>query len=67
VLHLAILQSLFEGGRVYEYSLSSGMQDAHPWWATASHETAHLKIYRPSLYPRLLERLEAAHALGARK
>jgi CelD/BcsL family acetyltransferase involved in cellulose biosynthesis len=67
VLHLAILQSLFEGGRVYEYSLIPGMQDAHHWWATASHETAHLKIYRPSLYPRLLERLEAAHALGARK
>ena len=67
VLHLAILQSLFEGGRVYEYSLSPGMQDTYPWWATASHETAHLKIYRPSLYPRLLERLEAAHALGARK
>lgn len=62
----AILQALLERGCVHEYS-TSGSKDERPWWATGTHETVHIKLYRPGLYSRLLQRLEAADALGTRK
>jgi CelD/BcsL family acetyltransferase involved in cellulose biosynthesis len=66
-LQLAILQSLFEGDCGYEYSLGPGIQDDHPWWARACHETVHLKIYRPGLYSSLLYKLETPVAPLARR
>jgi CelD/BcsL family acetyltransferase involved in cellulose biosynthesis len=57
-LNLSILQALFESGRVSEYSLGPGLKDDGAWWATASHETVHLQLYRPDLYSRLLHTLE---------
>jgi Acetyltransferase (GNAT) domain len=66
-LQAAILQSLFLDGHVYEYNLGPGIQDDSPWWATAHHETVHLKIYRPGLYSCLLQRQEAVDLPGVRK
>ena len=56
-LHQAILRSLFECGDVDEYSMGPGVQNDQPWWATGQHKAVHLKLYRPSLYTRLLYRL----------
>jgi CelD/BcsL family acetyltransferase involved in cellulose biosynthesis len=56
-LHQAILRSLFECGDVDEYSTGPGVKNAQLWWATGHHKAVHLKLYRPSLYARLLYRL----------
>lgn len=66
-LNLAILQSLFQGGLVYEYSLGPEVNGDHLWRATAYHETVHLQLYRPGLYPRLLYRMETAVTPWARR
>jgi len=63
-LHHAILRSLFECGDVHEYSIGPGVQDDQLWWATGHHEAVHLKLYRPSLYARLLYRLETDGVQG---
>ena len=66
-LHLAILQSLFEGGRVYEYSVGPAVRGDCLWWATGHHETVHLQIYRTGIYSGMLHRLETAVAPWAQK
>jgi hypothetical protein len=57
-LYLAILRSLFESGCIYEYAIGPGVQDDRRLWTGACHETVHFKLYRASLYTRLLRWLE---------
>jgi CelD/BcsL family acetyltransferase involved in cellulose biosynthesis len=64
-LQLAILQAIFEEGTAHEYGTVVGVEGKPQWWASASHETVHLKLYRPGLYSRLLHRLEKADESGA--
>jgi CelD/BcsL family acetyltransferase involved in cellulose biosynthesis len=64
-LRLAILQSLFESGCVHEYRMAPATDSSGFQWANGSHEMAHLKLYRPGLYPRLLCSLEPLVSLGA--
>ena len=57
-LNLAILQALFQSGCANEYSLGPAVQDEHLWRAHGHHQLVHLKLYRPSLYTRLLAQIE---------
>jgi GNAT acetyltransferase-like protein len=57
-LNIAILQALFQSGCAHEFSLGPAVQYDHPWWANGHHQLVHLKLYRPSLYTRLLAQLE---------
>jgi CelD/BcsL family acetyltransferase involved in cellulose biosynthesis len=67
ILHLSLLQALFERGYVYEYRMAPDSYGGECWWATGSHETVQLKLYRPSLYSRLLYRLEMDNVSGGPK
>jgi hypothetical protein len=67
ILRLSVLQALFERGCIYEYRMAPGSYDQECWWATGSHETVQLKLYRPSLYSRLLYQLEMGDAPGGTK
>jgi CelD/BcsL family acetyltransferase involved in cellulose biosynthesis len=53
-LSLAILRSFFERGCVHEYGLGPGVKANRLWCASSRHEAVHLKLYKPSLYSRLL-------------
>lgn len=66
-LNFAIVRSLFERGGVHEYDMGPELNDYKLHWATGSHETVHLKLYRPRLYSRLLYKAETAVAPVARK
>ena len=39
--------------------MGPGLNDYKLRWATASHETVRLHVYRPGLYPRLVHAVEA--------
>jgi CelD/BcsL family acetyltransferase involved in cellulose biosynthesis len=67
VLHLSLLQALFERGCVYEYCMAPGSYGEERLWATGSHETLQLKLYRPGFYSRLLSRLETDNVSGGPK
>jgi CelD/BcsL family acetyltransferase involved in cellulose biosynthesis len=67
MLHLGLLQALFERGCVYEYRMALGNYGEERSWATGSHETLQLKLYRPGLYSRLLYRLETDNVPGGPK
>jgi CelD/BcsL family acetyltransferase involved in cellulose biosynthesis len=64
-LNLAILQALFRSGCTYEYSLGPAAQHDRLWWVNGHHQTVQLKLYRPSLYTRILAQLDAATVSGA--
>jgi CelD/BcsL family acetyltransferase involved in cellulose biosynthesis len=57
-LSLAILRVLFESGCTYEYSLGPAVQHDRLWGPNGRHQTVCLKLYRPSLYTRVLAQLE---------
>jgi CelD/BcsL family acetyltransferase involved in cellulose biosynthesis len=57
-LNLAILRTLFQSGCTCEYSLGPAVQADRLWWANGHRQMVHLKLYRPSLYTRLLAQLE---------
>jgi CelD/BcsL family acetyltransferase involved in cellulose biosynthesis len=57
-LNLAILRTLFQSGSTYEYSLGPAVQHDHLWWAHGHQQTVRLKLYRPSLYSRVLAQLD---------
>jgi CelD/BcsL family acetyltransferase involved in cellulose biosynthesis len=59
-LNLAILRVLFESGCSYEYSLGPAVQNDRLWGGNGQHQMVDLKLYRPSLYTRLLARLDGA-------
>jgi CelD/BcsL family acetyltransferase involved in cellulose biosynthesis len=57
-LNLAILRTLFQSGCAHEYSLGPAVQHDHLWWANGNQQTVQLKLYRPSLYGRVLAQLD---------
>jgi CelD/BcsL family acetyltransferase involved in cellulose biosynthesis len=57
-LNLAILQTLFQSGCATEYRVGPAMQSDRLWQASGHHQTVHLKLYRPSLYARIVAQLE---------
>jgi CelD/BcsL family acetyltransferase involved in cellulose biosynthesis len=57
-LNFAIARALFERGGVHEYDMGPGLNDYKMRWATGTHEAAHLMIYRPTAYGRLLHLLD---------
>jgi CelD/BcsL family acetyltransferase involved in cellulose biosynthesis len=60
VLNLAVLRSLFERERgcIHEYGTGPGVKTERLWRPSGCYETVHLKLYRPSLYSRLLYRVD---------
>jgi CelD/BcsL family acetyltransferase involved in cellulose biosynthesis len=59
-LNLAILRVLFESGCTYTYSLGPAVQNDRLWEGNGQHQMVELKLYRPSLYTRLLARFNGA-------
>lgn len=57
-LNFAIARALFERGGVHEYDMGPGLNEYKLRWATDSHEAAHLMLYRPTAYGRLLHLLD---------
>jgi len=57
-LNFRIVQSLFEQGGVREYDMGPGNNEYKLRWASGSHETVGLEIYRKSLYAKLIHTLE---------
>jgi len=57
-LTFAIARALFERGGVHEYDMGPGVNEYKVRWATDSHEAAHLMVYRPTAYGRLLHLLD---------
>lgn len=66
-LNFAIVRSLFERGGVQGYDMGPGLNEYKCRWATGSHETVHLKLYRRHLYSRFLYKMEAAVIPAARR
>jgi len=66
-LNFAIVRALFEGGGVHEYDMGPGLNEYKLRWASETHETTTLQIYRASLYGRLLHLLETAIVPAARR
>jgi GNAT acetyltransferase-like protein len=60
-LNLAILRSFFQRGGAREYGLGPGVKADRPWCASGRHEAVHLKLYRSSLYSRLLYSIDSGH------
>jgi CelD/BcsL family acetyltransferase involved in cellulose biosynthesis len=58
-LNLAIVRALFNRGSIHEYDMGPGLNEYKLRWASGSHETVDLRIYRPGLYPRALHAMEA--------
>jgi CelD/BcsL family acetyltransferase involved in cellulose biosynthesis len=58
-LNLAILRTLFKSGCANEYSLGPAVQHDCLWWANGNQQTVRLKLYRPSLYTRVLAQLDS--------
>jgi CelD/BcsL family acetyltransferase involved in cellulose biosynthesis len=57
-LNLAILRTLFQSGSSYEYCLGPAAQHDYLWQANGNQQTVRLKLYRPSLYSRVLAQLD---------
>ena len=57
-LNLAILRTLFQSGSSYEYSLGPAVQHDYLWQANGNQQMVRLKLYRPSLYSRVLAQLD---------
>ena len=54
-----MVRTLFDRGGVHEYDMGPGLNEYKLRWASGSHETVDLRIYRPGLYPRALHAMEA--------
>jgi CelD/BcsL family acetyltransferase involved in cellulose biosynthesis len=63
-LNLAILRTLFQSGCTYVYNLGPMVQHDRLWWANGEQQTVHLRLYRPSLYTRLLAQLDGGTVPG---
>jgi len=61
-LNLAILQSGFQSGNATEYSIGPAVQSSCLWQPNGHRQTVQLKLYRPSLYTRIMAQLEDASA-----
>jgi len=61
-LNLAILQSVFQSGNTTEYSIGPAVQSSCLWQPDGHRQTVQLKLYRPSLYSRIMAQLEDASA-----
>ena len=59
-LNFAIARALFDRGDVQEYQMGPGQNEYKMRWASGSHETVRIQIYRPGLYPRLVHLTETA-------
>ncbi len=57
-LNFAIARGLFGRPGVYEYDMGPGLNEYKLRWASGQHEAAHLMIYRPTAYGRLLHLLD---------
>ena len=58
ILNLAVLQSLFACGWAHEFRTVPRPINDRCWWVTGWHELVHFKLYRPSFYARLLQRID---------
>ncbi len=54
-----IVRALFGGSTVYEYDMGPGDNEYKSRWASATHELARLRVFRPGAYGTLLHALEA--------
>ena len=59
-LNFAIARALFESGGIHEYQMGPGQNEYKMRWASGSHETVRIQVYRPGVYPRLLHLTETA-------
>jgi len=66
-LNFAIAKALFKRGGVHEYDMGPGENDYKLRWASGSHETMRLRIYRRGLYPRLVHAVETVVVPAARR
>jgi CelD/BcsL family acetyltransferase involved in cellulose biosynthesis len=57
-LNFSIARALFGRPGVHEYDMGPGLNDYKLRWASGKHEAAHLMIYRPTPYGRLLHLLD---------
>ena len=57
-LNLAILQALFQSDDVSECSIGPAVQETCLWQPNGYYQTVHLKLYRPSIYARVVAQLE---------
>lgn len=65
-LAFAIVRALFERGDVHEYDMGPGLNDYKLRWATGTHETVSLQLYRDRGYGRALHLLETVLVPAAR-
>jgi CelD/BcsL family acetyltransferase involved in cellulose biosynthesis len=63
-LNLAILRTLFQSGCTDVYNLGPMVEHDRLWWANSEQQTVHLRLYRPSLYTRLLAQLDGGTVPG---
>ena len=66
-LNAAIVRSLCEREGMREYDMGPGLNDYKRHWATGTHETVQLGLYRPSAYGRLLRGFELVVVPAARR
>jgi len=59
-LNFEVARALFERGDVREYHMGPGLNEYKMRWASGSHETVRLHVYRPALYPALLHFVDAS-------
>jgi CelD/BcsL family acetyltransferase involved in cellulose biosynthesis len=57
-LNFEIARALFERGDVREYHMGPGLNEYKMRWASGTHETVRLHVYRPGVYPTLLHLVE---------
>lgn len=66
-LNFEIARSLFERGEIREYQMGPGLNEYKMRWASGSHETVRLHVYRAGLYPNLLHFGETVLAPAVRR
>jgi CelD/BcsL family acetyltransferase involved in cellulose biosynthesis len=66
-LNFEIARALFERGEVREYHMGPGLNDYKMRWASGTHETVRLHVYRPGFYPALLHLVETRMVPAARR
>ena len=66
-LNFEIARALFERGDVREYHMGPGLNEYKMRWASGTHETVRLHVYRPGLYPTLLHLVETRIVPPARR
>ncbi|HEY7203380.1 MAG TPA: GNAT family N-acetyltransferase [Methylomirabilota bacterium] len=66
-LNFEVARALFERGDVREYHMGPGLNEYKMRWASGTHETVRLHVYRGGLYPALLHLLETRAVPMARR